>query len=69
MCDFCNNIITLAEYENNGYEDRRSLEILKIKNNEFGIWIRNCENPYYSGINLSEILHCCPKCGRKLNAE
>ena len=65
MCDLCNNIITLAEYEENGYEDRKPLEILKIENNEFGIWIRNCDDAYYSGIHLSKILHYCPKCGRK----
>lgn len=69
MCDFCNNIITLTEYKENGYEDRKPLEILKIKNNEFGIWVRNCEDSYYSGIKFSKILHYCPKCGRKLNAE
>lgn len=69
MCDFCNNIITLAEYEKNEYYDRKPLEILKIKNNKFGIWERNCEDSFYSGMILSEVLHYCPKCGRNLNAE
>ena len=65
MCNFCNNIKKIEQYEETDSWDRHNT-IVQKKNNSFGLWIE-CEDYYYSGVAME--INYCPVCGRKLNAE
>lgn len=63
MCNFCNNIKKIEQYEEMYSWDRKDA-IVQKKNKAFGLWIE-CEDSYYSGVTME--INYCPICGRKLN--
>lgn len=65
MCNLCNNIKKIKQYEEIDSWDRYNT-IVQKKNKTFGLWIE-CEDFYYSGVAME--INYCPICGRKLNGE
>lgn len=63
MCNLCNNIKKIEQYEEIDSWDRYNT-IVQKKNKTFGLWIE-CEDFYYSGVAME--INYCPICGRKLN--
>ena len=65
MCNLCNNIKKIEQYEEVDSWDRKNT-IVQKKDKTFGLWIE-CDDYYYSGVAME--INYCPKCGRKLNGE
>ena len=68
MCDFCNNILKLSQFNKIPPYQRKYVTIIKYPNIQdsckYGLWVE-CDDPYYSSIKMD--IYYCPLCGRKLN--
>ena len=61
MCEFCDNIKDVEQYEKISSLDRMDCI---VKDKDCYYYWYECSDFYYSGTTIE--LHYCPKCGRKL---